>query len=118
VLLFLGLVLTVWSQEELDRDFIGEAKNVRSNQLSKSPYLEGYYTGYVAGAGDALSYIGAIQIPPGTRTGTVMEVVAKYVVDHPEEWRRGKHKLVIYALETAYPYPNPAPKPTKIVKPH
>ncbi len=61
--------------------------------------------GYVQGVIDAWGAINLICVPPGTRVGQVVAMVAKYVEAHPEEWGDDGSVLVERAMLPTFACP-------------
>ena len=73
------------------------------DKIEKAPgsYSSGYFDGYVLGVLDLTQ--DRLCIAERVTMGQVLEVVRKYLKDHPEELHLRASDLVIKALQTAWP---------------
>jgi hypothetical protein len=59
------------------------------------------YQGYVIGVADAMSE--AICSPQNAKSGQYINIVAKYLREHPEEWSFPASTIVFKALSEVFP---------------
>ena len=73
------------------------------DKIEKAPgsYSSGYFDGYVLGVLDLTQ--GRLCIAERATTGEVLQVVIKYLKDHPEELHLRASDVVIKAVQTAWP---------------
>jgi hypothetical protein len=65
----------------------------------------GMCVGYIGGSVDVLRNMGLLCLTPTTTNGQVVDIVVKYLVDHPE-WRDKEAHFVVYgALKDVFPCP-------------
>lgn len=67
------------------------------------------YQGYVMGVADALS--SEICSPPNAKAGQYVNIVAKYLQEHPEEWSFPASEIVFKALWEVFPCSTSPEKP-------
>ena len=70
-------------------------------ETAPGSYSSGYFDGYVLGVLDLTQE--RLCIAERATMGQVLEVVRKYLKDHPEELHLRASDLVIKALQTAWP---------------
>jgi hypothetical protein len=61
-----------------------------------------FCSGYIRGIADATQDEGFIDVRTATN-GKLMDVVRKYLADHPEDRKRSASKLVVMALMDVFP---------------
>jgi hypothetical protein len=75
---------------------------LEGQEKNDTSYRSGYFDGYVQGVADAS--VGMLWCsPPNVKAGQLSKIVAKYLRAHPELLHNGAEKLVINALQEAFP---------------
>jgi len=83
-------------------EFMRDYEKRESDSDDYSRYGLGQYTGFVIGVADLGDSV-FFDMPTGTTAGQIYAVVAKYLKDHPEQWAKPAHELVVNALAEAFP---------------
>ena len=92
--IFAGNKLREW----VDADNRISANRVREGDWQGAASLQGYVTGVI----DTLD--GVLICPTeGVKVGELVDIVSRYVADHPEEWNRSAALIVRSALEPVFP---------------
>ena len=74
--------------------------------LSNSEYAvfnSGFCLGYISGAHEALGGPPLTCEPDGVNRNQIVDIVKKYLVEHPEKRHEHSVKLIMEALENAFP---------------
>jgi len=73
------------------------------NGLKSVPLKEGMFAGYIAGVNESIGFLGAYCMPKNTDGIAIMDIVFRYVENHPEKRNQVASFLVIDALKEVYP---------------
>ena len=96
------------------KPFLDGAKNhlrYQQDKEVKSLYSLGSFTGYVEAVWDSSQ----ADSPDGVTLGQVLEIIAKYIQEHPAERHEHEYELIRRAVKEAWPIENAHVKITKRV---
>ena len=73
------------------------------NGLKANEGKAGLFVGYIAGVNESIGVLGAYCIPKNTGGIAIVDIVFRYVENHPERRNQIGSVLVIEALKEVYP---------------
>ncbi len=114
VMVLLGLIGNGLAQSGNDQQFVRGAEIqlklaadrhafTTEENLVEWMYFCGYVDGFVGGVLELGGAKRFFLLPPEIKDFTVYSVVAKWVIDHPEQWARGRGYMVGTCLQTNFP---------------